>query len=671
MNKLTVTIGIPAYNEEDNINLLLDSVFLQKSKHYSIDKIIVVSDGSTDKTLGILRKYKGITILLNKKRIGQQRSQNKMLDICSSDVFVLLEADTVIESADTLDNLIIAFIHNKDKKIGMLAGMPNVINPKNFFESILFHGYKIKRQLFSKIRNGENVYSSGGHSIRLIPSSTISWFRWKENLPEDSYLYLSIKARGYKLLLVKNANTIKRNVTNIKDRSKQCNKYQGGVRALKKIFGERFVQNEYYIKPSLIMINSFSYFLKEPFWTVAYLIEVISNRIFTYFNKEEFNDLSNPYESSKVLKRSITFSNYDEPKNPYYGGGGALSNQKIAAFLSKNYKVQILCGKYPNSKDYSCDGVNYKHVGLSLGGPLLGQVVFYLILPWYALFSKSDLWLETFIPPCSVGFIPLFFKGKVIGVTSLLNAEFFSKKYKLPFHFVERFGLKYYKNIIALNEESKVYIKKYSPLTDVIVIPRGVSEDYFKIKRGNKYNILFLGRFDIFQKGLDLLIKSWINVVEKQRKAKLYIYGKGTENDERQLEDLINREKLNKNIFVEGWVEGKEKMKEIKSSEIVVCPSRFEGFNNTALEALASGRCVICYDIDGLKWIKDDIAKKVKPYDSVLFSKEIIEIITNEKERKVLSVNARKFAKKYSWQNVIAIYQNLIEMLLRNNININ
>ena len=50
MKKLTVTIGIPAYNEEKNIGRLLKSLSNQKGDDFTLNEIVVLSDGSTDMT---------------------------------------------------------------------------------------------------------------------------------------------------------------------------------------------------------------------------------------------------------------------------------------------------------------------------------------------------------------------------------------------------------------------------------------------------------------------------------------------------------------------------------------------------------------------------------------------------------------------------------------------
>ena len=50
-HKPTVTVAISAYNEEGNINYFLKSVIKQKIKNFTLKKILVISDGSTDKTV--------------------------------------------------------------------------------------------------------------------------------------------------------------------------------------------------------------------------------------------------------------------------------------------------------------------------------------------------------------------------------------------------------------------------------------------------------------------------------------------------------------------------------------------------------------------------------------------------------------------------------------------
>src|SRR3989338_5892127 len=99
---LTVTIGIPAYNEAGNIGQLLKALLKQKQAGWVLEKIMVVSDASEDKTDIIVKQFKDkrIRLLRNLQRIGQAESQNRIIDECDSDVLVLMNADVLPEGDD-------------------------------------------------------------------------------------------------------------------------------------------------------------------------------------------------------------------------------------------------------------------------------------------------------------------------------------------------------------------------------------------------------------------------------------------------------------------------------------------------------------------------------------------------------------------------------------------
>ena len=53
----TVTVAICACNEEANIGRLIKSILEQKESSFRFEKLFVVSDGSTDKTVEIIKSF--------------------------------------------------------------------------------------------------------------------------------------------------------------------------------------------------------------------------------------------------------------------------------------------------------------------------------------------------------------------------------------------------------------------------------------------------------------------------------------------------------------------------------------------------------------------------------------------------------------------------------------
>jgi GalNAc-alpha-(1->4)-GalNAc-alpha-(1->3)-diNAcBac-PP-undecaprenol alpha-1,4-N-acetyl-D-galactosaminyltransferase len=97
------------------------------------------------------------------------------------------------------------------------------------------------------------------------------------------------------------------------------------------------------------------------------------------------------------------------------------------------------------------------------------------------------------------------------------------------------------------------------------------------------------------QKGFDVLIASFARLAADHPEWRLYIYGEGAERD--ALTAQISSLSLTDRIFLPGIV--KDLSPVYAGASLFVLPSRYEGFPNALLEALASGCPVIATDCPG------------------------------------------------------------------------
>ena len=125
VNKLTklpyVSIIVPAYNEEKNINNALNSLINLDYPKEKIE-IIVVDDCSTDKTVDIVKDYakrfKYIKLLMHDKNMGNAaHSLNTALKHAKGELFARLDADSVV-SPDSLMKVVHYF---SDQKVGAVV----------------------------------------------------------------------------------------------------------------------------------------------------------------------------------------------------------------------------------------------------------------------------------------------------------------------------------------------------------------------------------------------------------------------------------------------------------------------------------------------------------------------------------------------------------------------
>lgn len=103
---------------------------------------------------------------------------------------------------------------------------------------------------------------------------------------------------------------------------------------------------------------------------------------------------------------------------------------------------------------------------------------------------------------------------------------------------------------------------------------------------------LCVGRLAVDQKGQDLLLAAWRDVQAALPQARLVLVGDGPD------EQLLRSAAVGSVLFagadddVATW---------LAAADVVVMPSRYEGMAQVPLEAMASGRTVVAYDVEGVQ----------------------------------------------------------------------
>jgi len=100
MKKIQLSVIIPVFNEADNLFLLCEKLTTVLKKTGLNSEIIFVDDGSTDKTLAILKKLKGIKIIQLRKNFGQSAALDAGIKQAQGKILVTLDGDGQNDPAD-------------------------------------------------------------------------------------------------------------------------------------------------------------------------------------------------------------------------------------------------------------------------------------------------------------------------------------------------------------------------------------------------------------------------------------------------------------------------------------------------------------------------------------------------------------------------------------------
>lgn len=100
MKEYKVSIIIPVYNVERYIERCLESVFNQTFKN---SEVIIVNDGSTDKSMDIVKHYKEKCLIINQENSGLSSARNKGLEYATGDFILFIDSDDYIHPSMVKD----------------------------------------------------------------------------------------------------------------------------------------------------------------------------------------------------------------------------------------------------------------------------------------------------------------------------------------------------------------------------------------------------------------------------------------------------------------------------------------------------------------------------------------------------------------------------------------
>ncbi len=207
--------------------------------------------------------------------------------------------------------------------------------------------------------------------------------------------------------------------------------------------------------------------------------------------------------------------------------------------------------------------------------------------------------------------------------------------------------------IIAVSPKTKKDLKKIKSSETSVIIPNGIDlEEINKINPSSvKSDILFVGRL-IKEKNTDLLIKSLVTVKKTFPDIKCTIIGEGPE--KQSLEKLTEELKLGANIRFLNFLEDYHNvLAYMKSSKVLVLPSRREGFGMVVLEANACGipAVVIDYPMNAARdLVENNKNGFIAGNSEKSLADKTIGAVSSKEE---MSDSCKDYAQKYDWNKII------------------
>jgi phosphoheptose isomerase len=321
---------------------------------------------------------------------------------------------------------------------------------------------------------------------------------------------------------------------------------------------------------------------------------------------------------------------YEDPRRPG-SGGGSIRTHAINKRLASEFDITVVCARYKGATPRVEDGVRYVHVGLPFGR-FTSVLAYFATIPYALVRYPSDLVVEDFGAPFSTIGVPWMTGRPVVGVVQWLFARDKARQYHLPFHLVESLGLRSHRQLVAVSEELAATLRQRNRRATVVAVQNGLEDDAFRApSAAPRADIVYLGRLEIAQKGLDLLLSAFAEVAH-QIDADLLIGGDGP--DRPTLEAAARRLRIEGRVHFVGRVDSADRLDFLAGAALVAMPSRFESFGMVAAEALAVGTPVVAFDIPCLRaLVTPETGELVPAFRTDLFGRALCRLMHDPERR--------------------------------------
>jgi glycosyltransferase involved in cell wall biosynthesis len=344
---------------------------------------------------------------------------------------------------------------------------------------------------------------------------------------------------------------------------------------------------------------------------------------------------------------------YDDPRNPWVAGGGAVRVFELYRRLAGRVDATVVTGSFPGARDEVIDGVRYRRLGAS--GPYAWSRASYA--------AAANRLLRTAAYDAAVfdfsSYTPLFMpRNRPCGitvhhVTGPTARERWGPLLAPALSALERAMIRRARRITATSAATYELVRAIvGTELPIDLVYAGVPDELFALPRRPEQYLLYFGRLDVIQKGLDTLLQAMAILARKRPQLELRIAGRGK--DMERVRSMSRELAVEGNVRLLGAVDEAERQRLFAGAAVQLMPSRFEGFGMVAAEAMAAGVPLVAAAAGSLPEVVDPPrgGLLVPPGDAAALAEAVDALLDDAATREALSASARVSAERFRWEKV-------------------
>lgn len=353
---------------------------------------------------------------------------------------------------------------------------------------------------------------------------------------------------------------------------------------------------------------------------------------------------------------------YDDPENPWVGGGGAERVREIYRLLAGSIDVTVIAGAYPGSLSRVRDGVPYEFIGrpgpytlsrLSYGREATRRMKagrydvavfdFSVYTPIRVPTDRAIAHVVHMpIGPAAIGRF-----GGPVG--RLIERR-------------ERGMLRRAREVSTTSEWMAAHLRGILPSeAHVEIVRTGVAERFFSVERAEADWLLYYGRFDWYQKGLDVLLDAASALLQRHPELTLVVAGRGK--DAGRLRAEVDSSAVRERVRIVENPSAETVLELLAGARLMLHPSRFEGYPAVPAEAMAAGVPMVATDVGATREVagRNPAIELVPAGDAGAVVNAATQLLESARRRRELSERGRQNAQDLRWERVAAEHRAFLE----------
>jgi biofilm PGA synthesis N-glycosyltransferase PgaC len=211
-----IALVIPCYNEAD---ILQDKIENCLALSYPPDKlsIVFITDGSTDASMDIVRRYPSVLLLHEDKRGGKVAAENRVMKLVTAPVVVFSDANTMLP-ASALKELV---KHYEDPEVGAVSGEKRILQKQKEAAAGAGEGIYWKYESFLKKMDSELLTIVGAAGELFSFRRELYEELESDTILDDFILSLRIAKKGYRVVYEPAAYAMETSSVSVKEELKR------------------------------------------------------------------------------------------------------------------------------------------------------------------------------------------------------------------------------------------------------------------------------------------------------------------------------------------------------------------------------------------------------------------------------------------------------------------